>query len=115
MNELKWIWTLIAVFIIAFTLGYISGLNIPNHVEFGIDQKTLDMMNKVYNESNGISCTSNEATKIKVDCDSDQALIKYNDECYGCTYYKIPINNCTNSDHNMSGCTDSNFSWIEVN
>jgi len=68
MSELKWIWTIIAVFIIAFTLGYISGLNIPNHVEFGIDQKTIDYLKT-------INITEDN-----------------------------PINNCTNSNYNITGC-----------
>ena len=92
MSELRWVWTMLAVFIVAFIIGYVSGLSIPNHVEFGLDQKTLDTVNKMYNESTGLSCTSLNASKIKVDCDSEQALMKYNDECYGCTYYR-GINN----------------------
>lgn len=47
MSELKWIWTVLAVFVIAFLLGYISGLNIPNHVEFGLDQKTIDYLETI--------------------------------------------------------------------
>lgn len=49
MNNKHFIWIVPMLLITGFTIGYISGLNIPNSIEFGLDKKTIDFMDKYYN------------------------------------------------------------------
>jgi hypothetical protein len=51
------LFVVLAVFT-GFLMGYLSGLNvqIPEHSEFGLDQKTIDVLDRLYNESIEAKC-----------------------------------------------------------
>jgi hypothetical protein len=63
MNEnLKWIITCfifaLSFFVSFFVIGYISGLSIPEHATFGLDEETRLLMDKIYN--NNCVCNQSE-------------------------------------------------------
>ena len=46
MNERNLIWVVPMLLIIGFVIGYISGLNIPKDIKFGLDNETLKLYDK---------------------------------------------------------------------
>lgn len=55
-ENLKWVVTCLIVFVIAFSMGYLSGLSIPERAEFGLDQKTIDALDRFANASCEAKC-----------------------------------------------------------
>lgn len=45
MDNKHFIWVVPMILLIGFILGYVSGLNIPKSIEFGLDSKTIEFMN----------------------------------------------------------------------
>jgi hypothetical protein len=76
---------LIFLTLFSFIAGYIAGLDIPEKIEIGLDDKTIIFMNEYYNLSNkNLSCVEDNFNLRKVDCQGGEALIKENNICYGC-------------------------------
>jgi hypothetical protein len=58
--NLKTVLTCLLIAFPFFIIGYIAGLSIPDHVEFGLDQKTLDYLQTInLTETSNTNCTNN--------------------------------------------------------
>jgi hypothetical protein len=61
INTKHFIWIVPMILVIGFILGYVSGLNIPKEITFGVEPKTLEALNK-------ISDNTLELSKINANC-----------------------------------------------
>ena len=51
MDNKHFIWIVPLVFILGFIVGYISGLNIPKEITFGVEPKTLEALELISNNT----------------------------------------------------------------
>jgi hypothetical protein len=71
MDNKHFIWIVPMILVIGFVLGYISGLNIPKEIIFGVESNTLETLNK-------ISETTLELAKISANITENQQKPKLN-------------------------------------
>lgn len=51
MDNKHFIWIVPLIFILGFIVGYVSGLNIPDTVTFGIDKDSREWMSEISNKT----------------------------------------------------------------
>jgi hypothetical protein len=51
MDNKHFIWIVPLLFILGFIVGYVSGLSIPNDITLGVEKDTLEVLEKISNNT----------------------------------------------------------------